>query len=191
MLFGCFLSETSSGDSFSLKDRHYFLFLSLPPLPPITPPPAPWVFPPPALLMGLNAGLSPAPSCKGWGDSRGRAAGPGSGGRPDPEECEAWVHPPKLLRVATHSLGAPRLGTSSPGSGLIRPSGPGQAVAETGPRAHSREHLSDPGYSPARPLTSWWPWTSPSTSEPQLPPQKNGVIVPHPEGFLENHRRCS
>lgn len=54
---------------------------------------------------------------------------------------------------------------------------------EAGRRAHSREPLSDL----APPLTSWWPWTSPSTSEPRLPPQKKGVIVPYPEGFLENH----
>lgn len=31
LFFGSFLSDTSSGDAFSLKDRRYFLFLSLPP----------------------------------------------------------------------------------------------------------------------------------------------------------------
>lgn len=77
MLFASFLSDTSSGDSFSLKGRHYFLFLSLPPHPTHThhTASAPWVFPPPALQMELNTELSPAPSCKGWGVSRGQGRG--------------------------------------------------------------------------------------------------------------------
>lgn len=93
------------------------------------------------------------------------------------------VHPPKFLRATTHSVGHPGWGPGAQALGLVCPSGPGQAVVEAGRRAHSREPLSDL----APPLTSWWPWTSPSTSEPRLPPQKKGVIVPYPEGFLENH----